>query len=158
MAKAKATSTKTGRTKATSTSIEDSTTNPIAEPTKSEHSKTRVAAGATEPSAAAGGATAAEVVAKSSPAPDVKIEGQTGPNRNTKPSVETVSSPEPRRLEVVKSDPRRNSVVPINLEDEVRRRAYELYLQRGSMGGSEAEDWLRAEREIRQRYQKQQSA
>ena len=67
-------------------------------------------------------------------------------------------TPEPRRLEVVKTEPRKNVVVPIKLEDEIRRRAYELYVQRGSTPGSEAEDWLAAEREVRQRYQKQQSA
>ena len=66
-------------------------------------------------------------------------------------------APEVRKLEMVKTEPRKN-VVPINLEDEIRRRAYELYVQRGSQGGSEAEDWLTAEREVRQRYQKQQSA
>jgi hypothetical protein len=49
-------------------------------------------------------------------------------------------------------------VVPINLEDEIRRRAYELYKQRGTGTGSEAEDWLAAEREVRQRYHQQQSA
>ena len=65
---------------------------------------------------------------------------------------------EPRNLQVVKSEPRKNVVGPIKLEDEIRRRAYELYLQRGTASGSEAEDWLAAEREVRQRYQKQQSA
>jgi hypothetical protein len=48
--------------------------------------------------------------------------------------------------------------VPVNLEDEIRRRAYELYQQRGGAAGSAAEDWLAAEREVRQRHQKQQSA
>src|SRR5260370_30989003 len=66
--------------------------------------------------------------------------------------------PAPRKLEVVKTEPRKSVVVPIKLEDEIRRRAYELYVQRGSNPGSEAEDWLTAEREVRQRYQKQQSA
>jgi hypothetical protein len=61
----------------------------------------------------------------------------------------------PRRMEVVKSEPRKNVVVPIKLEDEIRRRAYELYLQRGTKSGSEAEDWLTAEREVRGRYQQQ---
>ena len=32
--------------------------------------------------------------------------------------------------------------------DEVRRRAYEIYLQRGGIPGQELEDWLQAEREI----------
>ncbi len=67
-------------------------------------------------------------------------------------------APEPRKLEVVKSEPRKVvpiNLLPINLEDEIRRRAYELYLQRGPASGSEAEDWLTAEREVRQRYRQQ---
>ena len=34
-------------------------------------------------------------------------------------------------------------------EDEVRLRAYELYLQRGGTPGNEMADWLQAERELR---------
>jgi hypothetical protein len=73
-------------------------------------------------------------------------------------AAEVNVTPEPRKLEVVKSEPRKNVVVPIKLEDEIRRRAYELYVQRGNKPGSEAAAWLTAEREVRQRYQKQQSA
>jgi hypothetical protein len=32
--------------------------------------------------------------------------------------------------------------------DEVRRRAYEIYLERGGVPGQELEDWLQAEREF----------
>jgi hypothetical protein len=32
--------------------------------------------------------------------------------------------------------------------DEVRRRAYEIYLERGGLPGQELEDWFQAEREI----------
>src|SRR5208283_5270756 len=39
--------------------------------------------------------------------------------------------------------------VPVNLEEEIRLRAYELYLQRAANGsGDENQDWLIAEREI----------
>ena len=34
------------------------------------------------------------------------------------------------------------------IEDQIRRRAYELYIQRGSQSGSEVADWLQAEEEI----------
>jgi hypothetical protein len=75
---------------------------------------------------------------------------------------ETEIAPETRKLEVVKvvkTEPRKNVVpinlAPIHLEDEIRRRAYELYQQRGTASGSEAEDWLLAEREVRQRYRQQ---
>ena len=33
-------------------------------------------------------------------------------------------------------------------EEEIRRRAYEIYLDRGDLPGSEIDDWLRAEREL----------
>jgi len=72
----------------------------------------------------------------------------------TEVKPETKITPEPRKFEIRKTEPRKN-VVPINLEDEIRRRAYELYLQRGSGAGSEAEDWLTAEREVMQRYHQQ---
>jgi hypothetical protein len=32
--------------------------------------------------------------------------------------------------------------------DEIRRRAYEIYVERGGLPGQELEDWLQAEREI----------
>jgi Protein of unknown function (DUF2934) len=67
---------------------------------------------------------------------------------------ETTHEPRPettKMFEVRKTDTRKN-VVPINLEDEIRRRAYELYQQRQSGAGSEVDDWFAAEREIMQRY------
>jgi Protein of unknown function (DUF2934) len=33
-------------------------------------------------------------------------------------------------------------------DEEIRRRAYEIYLERGEQPGSDLEDWLRAEREL----------
>jgi hypothetical protein len=36
-----------------------------------------------------------------------------------------------------------------SLEERIRHRAYELYLQRGNQPGSEIGDWLQAEAEIR---------
>jgi len=59
-----------------------------------------------------------------------------------------------RKLEAKKNDSRTN-VVPINLEDEIRRRAYELAEQRGFQGGSDTDDWLTAEREVLERYHQQ---
>jgi hypothetical protein len=37
------------------------------------------------------------------------------------------------------------------LDEEIRRRAYELYLERGGTPGNESEDWITAEREVRSR-------
>ncbi len=69
-------------------------------------------------------------------------------------TVPVQAAPEVRKLSVVKGEPRKN-IVPINIEDEIRRRAYEIYLQRGPASGGEAEDWLTAEREVLQRYHQQ---
>ena len=35
------------------------------------------------------------------------------------------------------------------LEERIRRRAYELYVLQGNQSGSELDDWLQAEEEIR---------
>jgi hypothetical protein len=53
--------------------------------------------------------------------------------------------------EIVKTEPRAN-LVPINLEDEIRRLAYLLSERRGFEPGHEAEDWFAAEHEVLQRY------
>ena len=48
----------------------------------------------------------------------------------------------------------RNSVIEgnetINIDD-IRQRAYELYEERGGVPGNDAEDWFRAEQEVRSR-------
>ena len=36
-----------------------------------------------------------------------------------------------------------------NVEEEIRRRAYELFEARGGVEGHDLDDWLRAEEEIR---------
>lgn len=41
---------------------------------------------------------------------------------------------------------------PINVEEEIRRRAYELSEQRGFVPGHEVDDWFVAEREVMARY------
>ena len=103
------------------------------------------------PAPAAEIAPAASVQVSES-AKSVRAERGAGANGNS----ETHVGGEPRKLEVVKPETAksdgRSNVVPINLDDEIRRRAYELYQQRGDGTGSEADDWLRAEREVRQRY------
>lgn len=53
----------------------------------------------------------------------------------------------------VKPDLRQaNRMVATNgTDEEIRRRAYEIYLERGSTPGNESDDWLVAEREVRAR-------
>ncbi len=45
-----------------------------------------------------------------------------------------------------------------SLEDEIRRRAYQIYLERNGSPGNEQQDWLAAEREIRARHQQERVA
>ena len=59
-----------------------------------------------------------------------------------------------RKPELVKTEPRAN-LVPINVDEEIRRLAYLLSERRGFEPGHETEDWLTAEHEIRQRYHQQ---
>jgi hypothetical protein len=44
--------------------------------------------------------------------------------------------------------PREASGANAALEVEIRRRAYEIYLERGEQPGSELDDWFQAEREL----------
>jgi len=71
-----------------------------------------------------------------------------GTRRTRKP----VSAQPPTVLE-----PRKDTV-PDNLEEQIRQRAYELYLERGSKPGHESEDWLIAEREVRSRQMNRQAS
>jgi hypothetical protein len=43
---------------------------------------------------------------------------------------------------------------PVDLQEQVRRRAYELYEQRGREDGHELDDWLQAESEVVQQKAK----
>lgn len=40
------------------------------------------------------------------------------------------------------------SIEVLPLEERIRLRAYELYVERGNQSGSELDDWLQAEEEI----------
>lgn len=44
------------------------------------------------------------------------------------------------------------------LQEEIRRRAYELYEERGRQDGFHQDDWKRAETEVLSRYQREKSA
>ena len=55
--------------------------------------------------------------------------------------------------ETKKSQPAaRHSDAPVDMQAEIRRRAYELYEARGYAPGYEQEDWIVAEREVMARF------
>ena len=93
---------------------------------------------------------------------------KTTASTTTSRTKKTAASIQPAAVQVASEVPKNgkpaNLVLvdpPVNLEEEIRRRAYELYLQRKAtagnenVNGDENTDWLMAEREIRSRYDKQ---
>ena len=50
--------------------------------------------------------------------------------------------------DVKKKPPRKTASVPQNPHEQIRRRAYQLYEERGRDDGHDLDDWLRAEREV----------
>src|SRR5262245_13374694 len=70
------------------------------------------------------------------------------PGSTSRRTKKTVSAKPPVPVPAVETfHPSRNG----NVEEQIRLRAYEIYLERGSTPGNESEDWLIAEREIRSR-------
>jgi len=61
------------------------------------------------------------------------------------------TKPKARKTKRALSEVRKN-VVPIDLDEEIRRRAYELWEKCGYEPGHEDEHWLSAEQEILSRY------
>jgi hypothetical protein len=81
--------------------------------------------------------------------------------KKTAPAPPAIAEVVPEVPKPVSKEARRNAnaanqsaamAAPVNLEEEIRRRAYELYLQRrataGAGSGDENQDWLVAEREV----------
>ena len=58
------------------------------------------------------------------------------------------SSPGKRATPKKKSSEKRTDSPGRRLEEQIARRAYELYLERGGQPGRELDDWLQAEREV----------
>jgi len=58
-------------------------------------------------------------------------------NRSTGPQATTTQTAEPQA-------PAANTA----RDEDIRRRAYEIYLERGEQPGRELDDWLQAEREL----------
>jgi len=58
-----------------------------------------------------------------------------------------IGSTEPQATSI-QGETEKVSVVHSAREEEIRRRAYELYLERGQQPGRDLEDWFQAEREL----------
>ena len=67
---------------------------------------------------------------------------------STKPTRK--GSTEPQAIEVPGVEARAEAAVGNSSRDEeIRRRAYQIYLERGEQAGTELDDWVQAEREVR---------
>ncbi|MGA2967469.1 MAG: DUF2934 domain-containing protein [Terriglobales bacterium] len=88
---------------------------------------------------------------------------KTNGNGTATRSLKTTTSIQPAAVQVApglgKDVPTNGKLInldPVNLEEEIRRRAYEIYLERrataGGECGNENQDWLMAESEIRSRH------
>lgn len=113
-------------------------------PRKNTGMKDTVSAAGTPPAAPEVNGVATEAVSAASP--DVTAE------TTTKKIAERKLT---RKPEIVKSDARA-TLVPINLEEEIRALAYLFSERRGFTPGHEAEDWLAAEHEVLERYHQHQ--
>jgi hypothetical protein len=76
-----------------------------------------------------------------------KTNGSTASNRRKKAVASTTS------VGVPVTEATQKTVHDARLEDEIRRRAYEIFLERNGSPGDECQDWLLAEREVRARRQ-----
>jgi Protein of unknown function (DUF2934) len=61
---------------------------------------------------------------------------------------ESAKTPRTRKKKVTPANGNGHATSP-DLESEIRVRAYEIYVQRGDASGSEFEDWLIAEKEVK---------
>jgi hypothetical protein len=65
------------------------------------------------------------------------------------PAVEAKAAPEPVPNQPASDETRPNRAPS---HEEISRRAHELWVKRGGVGGNAQEDWLRAEQELRSRH------
>lgn len=56
----------------------------------------------------------------------------------------------PEAVQSPETDPEVQEIIP-TMEEQIRSRAYEIWLERGSPAGSDMEHWLAAEEELRTR-------
>jgi hypothetical protein len=73
------------------------------------------------------------------------------PSSRCRPSGQTLlvipSSPEVINMPA-SAKAKEAPIKALPLEERIRRRAYELYVERGNQSGSELDDWLQAEDEV----------
>jgi hypothetical protein len=66
-----------------------------------------------------------------------------------------IESREETKEDILASISEETGVIVVDLDDEIRQRAQELYEQRGGRDGNSYEDWYKAYPEIRAKYEAQ---
>lgn len=81
------------------------------------------------------------------------------PRTKTTENKQVITMPEVTSTPQIRKAVSPSVPTPIDLEAQIRQRAFELYQERGSEPGHETEDWVRAEQEVLARgHQQQQRA
>jgi hypothetical protein len=80
------------------------------------------------------------------------------PRTTTLSNKQVIPMPEVTSAPAIRKNGGSAAPTPIDVEAQIRQRAYELYEERGRTPGYETEDWFRAEQEVRARNNHQQSA
>jgi len=59
-----------------------------------------------------------------------------------------------KKVKITKKGAKESSIpiTPAQLQEEIRKRASEIFLERGGASGDALSDWLQAEKEIRKKY------
>ena len=78
--------------------------------------------------------------------------------RTTSTNKQVITMPEAGSVPSIRRGAAASTPTPINLEEQIRLRAYAIFEQRGCIPGHENEDWLQAEREVMARADQQFSA
>jgi len=55
-------------------------------------------------------------------------------------------------IPMAKKEHGRSDHEKLDMQGQIRQRAYELYEQRGRRDGHQVEDWIQAEQEVRDKY------
>ncbi|HXY09972.1 MAG TPA: DUF2934 domain-containing protein [Terriglobales bacterium] len=77
------------------------------------------------------------------------------PRNGTPSSKQVISMSEATSVPSIRKKVGATTPTPIDLEEQIRLRAYEIWEERGRLPGTEEEDWKQAEREIQARNEEQ---
>jgi Protein of unknown function (DUF2934) len=76
--------------------------------------------------------------------------------RNGNPSSkQVISMPEATSVTSMRKKVGTTTPTPIDLQEQIRLRAYEIWEENGRLVGTEEEDWKQAEREVQARNEQQ---